>query len=201
MTTSPLKTPIEIVNAAALVTGSKPVLSFSDGAIGQMMSALYELRVRELLESNRWDFCSKTVDLVRLEERPLRAWHYAFQRPEEAIVLRGVFFKTTGFKVDYTVFEDQLHCQCYEEDQLIADISWRAPETDWPALFTSSLVDLLAADIAAGPVRDAASAEALFNRSSVRGARARFRQATEKTVQRLDINSLRNGRRRGWWTR
>jgi hypothetical protein len=191
---NPLDTPLKIVNASASLVGSEPIKSFSDGsAIGLAMGHVYETRVREALTSNRWRFNTKQAQMTRIAFAPVEEWDASYQIPTDCMLLHSV--SVNGDEIAYDLFGSEVYCNAGASDVVIADYSFRAEERTWPPLFTSYVIDLLAADIAISAARDEGVAS-MFNRGSeIRRRFAGAFEAQSRRVKKLDVGAMRNARR------
>lgn len=132
---------IGIVSAAALLLGSKPIISIDDESKAAVTGfSMYEDVYRELLSNTNhyWRFASTQRSLALLSEVPNHKWSYAFQLPSDPklLKLKGVYPRT-----NYEIYKDQLYAN---QTTVEIDYIYRVSEEYLPPYYTPALVHLLA---------------------------------------------------------
>ena len=138
-------TNIDICARALIMVGAAPITSFSDGSTEATVAAnLYEDTVRDLMTRHRWRFCTGQSQLSRLVEAPKDKWDAAYQLPSDLLVLNSV--RVNDFSIYYDRYQNLVYCNASENDEVIADYTFRADEDLWPPYFIMA-VELALAEL------------------------------------------------------
>ena len=135
---------ISIASNALLLLGHEPISSFTEGTAGATIAAnLYENSYLAVLSNHRWRFATKTQQLARLTEEPLiEGYRYAYQLPSDLLYLQSI---NEGATDRYNVYETKLYTN---DENVIADYTYRVDEDKLPPYFTKMLEFYLAAQFA-----------------------------------------------------
>lgn len=181
------ETNFQICSRALTEIGANPITSFDDGTTEAIISGRhYEAAVRRALTESRWRFSTQQVFLSQLSTPPLDApnsrWLYAYQMPSDLIQLNAV--TREGIDVEYDTYGATILTN--ENDDLIADYTFRANETAFPSYFTDALVVDLMAIFLTGVARNPELAEKVRNRAeNAAWPKARRKDSQQQTTRKL----------------
>ena len=132
---------ISIVSSAALLLGSKVIVSIDDpGKAATTGFAMYEDIYRELLTNvnHYWRFASAQRSLALLAGKPNHKWQNAFQLPSDPklLKLKGVYPRA-----EYEIYEDKVFTN---NTTMEVDFIYRVSEEYLPPYYVPALTHLLA---------------------------------------------------------
>lgn len=140
----------KLCSSAFALIGANRITSFSDGTTESDTAAdLYEVVVERALSAHFWNFAKTEKDLgAPLADTPLNGFEYAFQKPNDPVILReiGVFFEGSDEPIPYQIASDKIFCN-YKQDVFLRYIYSRE-EAFWPPYFTGAMLYELAGTFA-----------------------------------------------------
>lgn len=187
------QTKFDICSRALVRVKCRPIASFDDGiAESDVAGQEYDPLVESELAAHRWRFAAKQATLNRLSETPLGRWAYYFQLPNDLLALHGVF--AGGRAIPFDRYQDRVACDAAET--VVADYTYRPPETLWPPYFVEAVAARLASVFARALARDDALARQLAEETDkVLLPRARALDSQQRTARRLAASRLVAARR------
>lgn len=151
------------------VTGTPPF--FGGSPIGIAAGTLYYSVVQTVARQHGWDFSRNTIALVATGNTPPVQWDFEYAYPTNGIQVRQVMpaaiDRDNPLPINYTVGNADVTGTPTKViwtnfDDAVAVLTNRPPEDLWDALFTESVVRLLASELnSAIPARPDSAREAL----------------------------------------
>lgn len=180
-------TKFDICSRALVRVGAQPITSFDDGtAESDAAGTEYEQLVQSKLSTYRWRFAANQQLLNRLTNDPTGRWTYAFQLPTDCLVLHTI--TRAGYPIIYDRYADKIFTD--EDDDLVADYTYRVDETKFPPLFVDALIDSMAAVFCASLAKDFGRADNLRKiAEEMSWPRAQTADSQQQTTRRLPAGS------------
>jgi hypothetical protein len=182
------ETKFDICSRALIEVGANVITSFDDQTTESIVAGqVYEPKLRSILTTYRWRFAVNQFRLNRLTDTPTGRWSYAYQLPPDALAINAV--TRAGSDVIYDIYGDKIFTD--EDDDLIADYMFRAPESKFPPAFTEAFVVELAAGFAFSIARNRELSKDLHTRADeVLWPKARSIDSQQQTSRKLPTSRL-----------
>lgn len=179
-------TQIDICARALILIGASPITSFDDGSTEATVAAnLYEDTVRDLLARYRWRFATGQKQLSRLTDAPDARWDAAYQAPSDLLVLHAITINDTP--VAYDRYQDLIYCNATDQDEVIADYTFRASEDLWSPGFVSAVEYQLASVFAYAVAAQMELSSMMEQRALRQLTIARSVDSQSQTSKRLNV--------------
>jgi hypothetical protein len=187
------ETKFDICSRALVRVGGAPITAFDTSSAEAVAAGQdYEPMVQARLSSHRWRFATAQEDLVRLTDTPAGdQWEHAFQLPAGLLLLHGI--TRAGRPVEYDRYGDKVFTN--EDDGLVADYTFRADESRFPAYFATALMTELAHGFALNLARNRDLAATLAPMVNAEWQRARTADSQQQTTRRIRHSRLIAARR------
>ena len=179
---------LDLVNRALVKIGAAPIVSFDDNnAQAEAARLLYPSLRDALLSSYPWNFASTIQQLVKLIEKPVADYQYAFQLPAD--FLRALSAGTTGKSrgIAYQLVGKKIHTNA---DSVTLSYIYRPGEANCPPYFDTALIARLAAELTLPLTASTSRAEALQRIAEQEFRRARLIDAQQDTPACFEDFSL-----------
>jgi hypothetical protein len=187
LTPSEANTALDICSRALILIGAEPISSFDDGSTEALVCVnLYEDVVRTALTNTRWRFATNQKVLNRLTDIPTGRFNFAYQIPQDNLMVHAVTVNDN--LIEYQIYGDKIYSNTSENDEVIADYSFRASELDFPSYFTLAVQFSLSVILATSIARDASLAQLMTVRADGAMAKARSLDSQQQTTRRLETN-------------
>jgi hypothetical protein len=182
------ETKFDICSRALIEVGANVITSFDDQTTESIVAGqVYEPKLRNILSSFPWRFAANQAQLNRLADTPTGRWLYAFRLPTDTLAVRAV--TRAGSGIVYDIYGDKIFTD--EDDDLIADYTFRAPEAKFPPAFTEAFVVELAAGFAFSIARNRELSKDLHSRADeVLWPKARSIDSQQQTSRKLPGSRL-----------
>lgn len=181
----------DICTRALARCGANPITSFDSSAEGIVAGAEYEPTLTAELAKYRWRFATDQADLNRLQDTPAARFAYAFQLPAGLLALHAV--TRDDLPIVYDRYGDKIFTD--EDDDLVADYTFRADETAFSPDFVDALVLRLTSVFAIALNRDFTLADKMDASATRAFAVARNADSQQQTARRVVPSRLVAGRR------
>lgn len=184
----------DVASRAFTRIGGSTITSFTaSSAEAIVVNQAYYSIVDNALSMHNWSFASDMVVLTRLSDTPADddRWSAAYQMPtaHEAVSMETVL--VNGAPIEYERFQDQIWCNAYSGDRVVAVYQYRPPESSWPPYFTEYVVLMLAEALATGVARNEDMAKLMAERAEIQFRRAKSRDsAGGQTARKMRLNKL-----------
>lgn len=136
-------TAIPLINAALTRTGNNTITSFEQIQTGSTEAAIasenYDEIVNSALASHPWKFCTRKVELNKVDTAPDAPWQFAYERPADLMFLRMV--EQVGQPVNYELMSDMILTNHDNNDAaLLAEYTYRTSEVFWSKPFRMAII-------------------------------------------------------------
>lgn len=155
----------DICSAALLAFGARRIASFDETTAEAIVAAgLYDVVVDDAFGEHRWNFARSWFRLNRVAGVDGGRFSYAYQLPEDCILLRSVRSGRGGDSVviEYETMRGRMVATNAEAP--IAFYTARIPEAQWPGFFTTLIIERLTAHFIGGLRKDPLAARNLLDR-------------------------------------
>ena len=194
VTSTASNTAVDISSRALILIGAEPITSFGDGTTESLVTSnLYEDIVRTALVNARWRFSTNQAVLNLLSDAPTGRYDKAYQLPADNLMVHSVTVNDN--LIDYQLYGDKVFADTTDADEVIADYTFRADESAFPAYFTLAVTYALAIPFALSIARDASLANAITQQASQLMAKARSIDAQQQTTRKLVTSRFITNRR------
>ena len=194
VTSTASNTAVDISSRALILIGAEPITSFGDGTTESLVTSnLYEDIVRTALVNARWRFSTNQAVLNLLSDAPTGRYDKAYQLPADNLMVHSVTVNDN--LIDYQLYGDKVFADTTDSDEVIADYTFRADESAFPAYFTLAVTYALAIPLALSIARDASLANAITQQASQLMAKARSIDAQQQTTRKLVTSRFITNRR------
>jgi len=184
MTSTVANSGIDVCSRALILIGADPITSFEDNTTEALVSVnMYEDVAQAALTSMRWRFATDQAQLARLLNTPTGRYDAAYQLPSNMLMLNGLTINDMA--VPYTIYGDKVFCNVSEQDKLIADFIYRAPEENWPSYFTLAVEYTMASVFAGSVARNETLVQIMDQKAGVAMAKARSLDSQQNTTRKL----------------
>lgn len=184
MTSTVANSGIDVCSRALILIGADPITSFEDNTTEALVSVnMYEDVAQAALTSMRWRFATDQAQLARLLNTPTGRYDAAYQLPSNMLMLNGLTINDMA--VPYTIYGDKVFCNVSEQDELIADFIYRAPEENWPSYFTLAVEYTMASVFAGSVARNETLVQIMDQKAGVAMAKARSLDSQQNTTRKL----------------
>ena len=196
---------IDIVNAALVQLGEKPITSLEDDSNSALvMKTIYFIARNAILEDANWTFATKDFTPALNADPPAFGWPYAYAIPSDIMrvfaVYRGYIGPYYGNYGQMPEFPQSAHVivgnNIYSQDNPIycKGIRTMDDEGGYSPLFEDGFAQKLA--YMAAPALTQSNSKRDFALGLYMGiiARAKTRDGMQNTTQRITNNALRNSR-------
>lgn len=186
-------TKIDIASRASIAVGANPITAFDGTSAEAVVAAQHYEATLERSLAGRWRWATAQAVLNRLEATPVGRWAYGFQLPGNLLLLHTV--TRAGQPVAYDRYGDKVFAN--ENDDLVADYTFRPDEAVFPPLFKFAFEVELQAVFAGAVVKDFDLAKGLrAEAEDVHWPKARAADAQQQTTRRVRPSRLIAVRRR-----
>lgn len=187
-------TAIKICSRASVLIGGNLISSFSDGTVeADVANSMYEDVARTALTNSRWRFSTNQAVMNRLAQEPVGRFSAAYQMPADCLMMSAV--TVGGNTIEYDTYGDKVYCDASENEEVIADYIYRAPEGDWPPYFITAVEYEMAALMAVSVARDAALANMFQQKAAHEMLKARRLESQQQTTKKLNTTRFLTQRR------
>lgn len=194
MTSTASNSALDIASRALVLIGAEPITSFeSSSSEALVASNMYEDVVRSSLCIARWRFSTEQAILNQLTDTPTGRFDIAHQLPSDLLMLHAVTVNDN--KLEYTIYGDKVFSDSTSNDVLIADYSFRAPETSFPSYFALAVQYALASVFATAIARDDKLMEMMEVKADRLMAKARNLDSQQQTTRALSTSRFTSYRR------
>jgi hypothetical protein len=182
------ETKFDIASRALVRAGGSPVTAFDTSSAEAIAAGRdYEPVVTARLSGHRWRFATAQTALNRLTDTPAgEQWQYAYQEPADMLLLHGI--TQGGALIEYDRFGDKIFANAL--DDLVADYTFRADESRFPAYFANALTMELAHGFALNLARNLELASRLEAQVDREWQRARTADSQQQTARRIRHSRL-----------
>ena len=185
---------LDMASRALVLIGAEPITSFELSTTEALVASnMYEDVVRSSLCVARWRFASEQATLNQLTDVPTGRFDIAHQLPSNLLMLHAVTVNDN--KVSYTIYGDKVFSDSSTADSLIADYTFRAPETDFPSYFSLAVQYALASVFATAIARDDKLMEMMETKADRLMAKARNLDSQQQTTRSLSTTRFSTNRR------
>jgi hypothetical protein len=185
---------LDMASRALVLIGAEPITSFELSTTEALVASnMYEDVVRSSLCVARWRFASEQATLNQLTDVPTGRFDIAHQLPSNLLMLHAVTVNDN--KVSYTIYGDKVFSDSSTADSLIADYTFRAPETDFPSYFSLAVQYALASVFATAIARDDKLMEMMEVKAERLMAKARNLDSQQQTTRSLSTTRFSLNRR------
>lgn len=184
---------LDMASRALVLIGAEPITSFELSTTEALVASnMYEDVVRSSLCVARWRFATEQAVLNQLTDTPTGRFDIAHQLPSNLLMLHAVTINDN--KIIYTVYGDKIFSDSTTNDTLIADYTYRAPETDFPSYFSLAVQYSLASVFATSIARDDKLMEMMEVKAERLMAKARNLDSQQQTSRGLTTTRFRTNR-------
>jgi len=185
---------LDMASRALVLIGAEPITSFELSTTEALVASnMYEDVVRSSLCVARWRFASEQATLNQLTDVPTGRFDIAHQLPSNLLMLHAVTVNDN--KIGYTIYGDKVFSDSSTADSLIADYTFRAPETDFPSYFSLAVQYALASVFATAIARDDKLMEMMEVKAERLMAKARNLDSQQQTTRSLSTTRFSLNRR------
>ena len=185
---------LDMASRALVLIGAEPITSFELSTTEALVASnMYEDVVRSSLCVARWRFSSEQATLNQLTDTPTGRFDIAHQLPSDLLMLHAVTVNDN--KIGYTIYGDKVFSDSSTADSLIADFTFRAPETSFPSYFALAVQYALASVFATAIARDDKLMEMMEVKAERLMAKARNLDSQQQTTRSLSTTRFSSNRR------
>lgn len=185
---------LDMASRALVLIGAEPITSFELSTTEALVASnMYEDVVRSSLCVARWRFSSEQATLNQLTDTPTGRFDIAHQLPSDLLMLHAVTVNDTT--ISYTIYGDKVFSDSSTNDSLIADYTFRAPETAFPSYFALAVQYALASVFATAIARDDKLMEMMETKADRLMAKARNLDSQQQTTRSLSTTRFNLNRR------
>ena len=194
MTSTASNSALDIASRALVLIGAEPITSFESNSTEALVASnMYEDVVRSSLCVARWRFATEQSTLNQITETPTGRFAIAHQLPSNLLMLHTVTVNDNI--LGYTVYGDKVFSDASTSDVLIADYTYRSPETDFPSYFSLAVQYSLAGVFATAIARDDNLALLMDGKADRLMAKARNLDSQQQTTRSLSTTRFATNRR------
>ena len=184
---------VDISARALTLIGANPISSFSETSTeAQIANNMYEDVAQASLCQTRWRFATNQAVLNQLSNVPTGRFDVAHQLPPDTLMVHAI--TVSDNLIQYSIYGDKVFSNSSTSDQLVADFTFRAQETEWPSYFTLAVEYQLAAIFATSIARDDGLANAMEQKAERLMAKARTLDSQQQTTRKLVTNRFKTER-------
>ena len=184
---------VDISARALTLIGANPISSFSETSTeAQIANNMYEDVAQASLCQTRWRFATNQAVLNQLSNVPTGRFDVAHQLPTDTLMVHAI--TVSDNLIQYSIYGDKVFSNSSTSDQLVADFTFRAQETEWPSYFTLAVEYQLAAIFATSIARDDGLANAMEQKAERLMAKARTLDSQHQTTRKLVTNRFKTER-------
>tara|TARA_Y100000401_G_scaffold109275_1_gene105350 strand:- start:318 stop:902 length:585 start_codon:yes stop_codon:yes gene_type:complete len=184
---------VDISARALTLIGANPISSFSETSTeAQIANNMYEDVAQASLCQTRWRFATNQAVLNQLSNVPTGRFDVAHQLPTDTLMVHAI--TVSDNLIQYSIYGDKVFSNSSTSDQLVADFTFRAQETEWPSYFTLAVEYQLAAIFATSIARDDGLANAMEQKAERLMAKARTLDSQQQTTRKLVTNRFKTER-------
>ena len=184
---------VDISARALTLIGANPISSFSETSTeAQIANNMYEDVAQASLCQTRWRFATSQAVLNQLSNVPTGRFDVAHQLPTDTLMVHAI--TVSDNLIQYSIYGDKVFSNSSTSDQLVADFTFRAQETEWPSYFTLAVEYQLAAIFATSIARDDGLANAMEQKAERLMAKARTLDSQQQTTRKLVTNRFKTER-------
>lgn len=161
----PTLSKFDICSAALLSFGARRIASFDETTAEAIVAAgLYDVVVDDAFGEHRWNFARASFRLNRVPGIDAGLFSYAYQLPEDCILLRAVRAsrEAESAKVNYETMRGRMLAT--DAEAPVAFYTARVPEHQWPGFFTTLITQRLAAHFIGALRKDPVAARQLLDK-------------------------------------
>ena len=185
---------LDMASRALVLIGAEPITSFELSTTEALVASnMYEDVVRSSLCVARWRFASEQATLNQLTDLPTGRFDIAHQLPSDLLMLHAVTVNDN--KIGYTIYGDKVFSDSSTADVLVADYTFRAPETSFPSYFALAVQYALASVFATAIARDDKLMEMMETKADRLMAKARNLDSQQQTTRSLSTTRFNLNRR------
>lgn len=185
---------LDMASRALVLIGAEPITSFELSTTEALVASnMYEDVVRSSLCVARWRFSSEQATLNQLTDLPTGRFDIAHQLPSNLLMLHAVTVNDN--KIGYTIYGDKVFSNASTADVLVADYTFRAPETSFPSYFALAVQYALASVFATSIARDDKLMEMMETKADRLMAKARNLDSQQQTTRSLSTTRFNLNRR------
>ena len=185
---------LDMASRALVLIGAEPITSFELSTTEALVASnMYEDVVRSSLCVARWRFASEQATLNQLTDLPTGRFDIAHQLPSDLLMLHAVTVNDN--KIGYTIYGDKVFSNASTADVLVADYTFRAPETSFPSYFALAVQYALASVFATAIARDDKLMEMMETKADRLMAKARNLDSQQQTTRSLSTTRFNTNRR------
>ena len=185
---------LDMASRALVLIGAEPITSFELSTTEALVASnMYEDVVRSSLCVARWRFASEQATLNQLTDLPTGRFDIAHQLPSDLLMLHAVTVNDN--KIGYTIYGDKVFSDSSTADVLVADYTFRAPETSFPSYFALAVQYALASVFATSIARDDKLMEMMETKADRLMAKARNLDSQQQTTRSLSTTRFNTNRR------
>ena len=185
---------LDMASRALVLIGAEPITSFELSTTEALVASnMYEDVVRSSLCVARWRFASEQATLNQLTDLPTGRFDIAHQLPSNLLMLHAVTVNDN--KIGYTIYGDKVFSNASTADVLVADYTFRAPETSFPSYFALAVQYALASVFATSIARDDKLMEMMETKADRLMAKARNLDSQQQTTRSLSTTRFNTNRR------
>lgn len=185
---------LDMASRALVLIGAEPITSFELSTTEALVASnMYEDVVRSSLCVARWRFASEQATLNQLTDLPTGRFDIAHQLPSDLLMLHAVTVNDN--KIGYTIYGDKVFSDSSTADVLVADYTFRAPETSFPSYFALAVQYALASVFATSIARDDKLMEMMETKADRLMAKARNLDSQQQTTRSLSTTRFNLNRR------
>jgi len=185
---------LDMASRALVLIGAEPITSFELSTTEALVASnMYEDVVRSSLCVARWRFSSEQATLNQLTDTPTGRFDIAHQLPSDLLMLHAVTVNDTT--ISYTIYGDKVFSDSSTNDSLIADYTFRAPETAFPSYFALAVQYALASVFATAIARDDKLMEMMETKAERLMAKARNLDSQQQSTRSLSTTRFSSNRR------
>lgn len=179
-----------IASRAMVMVGGAPILGFNGSSTEEIVAEqLYEGVVLDIVSSYRWRCMTMQFVLSRDEAEPAARYSASYLIPSETQIINAV--TVNGATIEFDRYREKILCDASPEEEVIADITYRAAEPFWPAYFQTLVVLKLAATFAV-PIAEDTQKAAYYEGQFIRKmGLAKTNDAQGRTARKLPVGGLR----------
>jgi len=185
---------LDIASRALVLIGAEPITSFESNSTEALVASnMYEDVVRSSLCVARWRFSSEQAVLNQLSDVPTGRFGIAHQLPSDLLMLHAI--TVNDLQADYTIYGDKVFSDLSTTDSVIADYTFRAPETNFPSYFSLAVQYSLASVFATSIARDDGLMKMMEAKADILMAKARNLDSQQQTTRSLSTTRFATNRR------
>lgn len=148
-------TKVSVAAKALVFVGLNPISSFDDDSLeAETARVIYDEVIDGCLSERAWRFATTQKQLNRLMAAPVSEWDAAYQLPGDPPALRIIRVSVDDEPIRFDRYADKLLCNAGENDAVVLEYVYRAPEADWPPYFRKYVTETLASYFASSIMRN-----------------------------------------------